>query len=94
MDLLQKGDLHFTDYSWTAIKGDDPRITGEPDSTLFNRHEGYEMLYMINKLAERYGWTFKHIGQKAERMLHQHLPGDIRSQSNVVLWLERNWASF
>ena len=48
MGLLQKSDLLFkNEYSWNALIGDDPRITGEPDSTLFNRNEGYEVLYLI-----------------------------------------------
>ncbi|MDQ1299065.1 MAG: hypothetical protein QG558_1604 [Campylobacterota bacterium] len=44
MGLITKNDLIYKDYSWTAISGDNPKVTGEPDSTLFNRHEGYEVL--------------------------------------------------
>ena len=52
MALMTKSDLEYDDYSWTAYGDDDPEVTGEPDSTLFNRNEGYEVLYLINKMAE------------------------------------------
>ncbi|PLX08446.1 MAG: hypothetical protein C0596_06205 [Marinilabiliales bacterium] len=52
MALISKSDLYYKYYSWTASSGDDPKITGTPDSTLLNRNEGYEILYFINKFAE------------------------------------------
>lgn len=54
MALMNKGDLVYNDYSWAAYGKDDPKIAGEPDSTLFNRKEGYEVLYFINKIAEKF----------------------------------------
>ena len=48
MGLIQKSDLVFkNEYSWNALEGDDPRITGESDSTLFSRNEGCEVFYLI-----------------------------------------------
>jgi hypothetical protein len=46
MPLLQKSDLNDDKYkySWTAFKGDDPKITGSADSKLLNKKEGYEVL--------------------------------------------------
>lgn len=90
MPLLQRSDLVNT-YSWSVIPPDNPRITGEPDSTLFNRNEGYEVLYLINKLAERWNWKEKKSGLKLERLIRDHLPSDVRSQSNVKAWVEKNW---
>lgn len=53
MGLLVKSDLQYEDeYSWTAIDGDNPKITGIPDSTLLNREEGYEVLAFINRFAK------------------------------------------
>lgn len=40
------------EYSWTAIPGDNPKVTGEPDSTRFSRNEGYEVIYLINELCD------------------------------------------
>jgi hypothetical protein len=93
MAIINKTDLVYTDYSWTAIKGDDPKISGEPDSTLFNKHEGYEMLYLLNKMVKN-GIAPRATAQKAERLIRQHLPGSIRSQTNVYKWVVDNWDSY
>jgi hypothetical protein len=34
------------------MAGDNPKISGVPDSTLFNRNEGYEVLYLINRMTQ------------------------------------------
>jgi hypothetical protein len=93
MGLISKSNLQYN-YSWTAIAGDNPKVTGEPDSTLFNRNEGYEVLYLINKLAEL--WSFKQKASclKLEKMIKHHLPSDVRSQINVKKWLADNWENY
>lgn len=91
MALFNKPDMIYKDYSWTAISGDDPRISGKPDNTLLNRHEGYEVLYLINKCLDE--WRFKNMssGQKLEKMIREGLPSNVRSQSNIKDWLKSNW---
>lgn len=91
MALITKSDLYYTNYSWTAISGDDPRVSGEPDSTFLNRNEGYEMLYFINKFCEIYDLKQKSFATKVERMIKEELPSDIRTQKNIQNWLEENW---
>ncbi|MBI5847216.1 MAG: hypothetical protein HZB31_04585 [Nitrospirae bacterium] len=91
MALMTKGDLYFKDYQWKAYAGDNPEVTGEPDSTLFNRHEGYEVLYLINKIAARNVFKQKASGTKLEKMIRYELPSDVRGQERVVNWLENNW---
>ncbi len=92
MGVVLKSDLVFEHYySWTTISGDDPRVTGEPDSTMFNRNEGYEVLYLINKLAEIWGLSSKYDGLIMERMIKNNLPSDIRSQENVKNWIQKEW---
>jgi len=93
MSLVSKGDLQYT-YSWTAIPGDNPKISGLPDSTRFSRHEGYEVIYLINKFAETHSLKNKSSGQKIETMLNKHLPSDIQSQVAVKKWLEDNWKKY
>lgn len=93
MALLKKSDLEY-EYSWTAVPPDDPKATGEPDSTLLNRGEGYEVLYFINRIAAACGWKQKSTGLKMERLIKEHLPGDTRSHKNVLQWLDDNWKSF
>ena len=39
-------------YSWTAGFGDNSKLKGEPDHSLFSQFEGTEVLYIINKLLD------------------------------------------
>ncbi|AZE47745.1 hypothetical protein C4K04_2061 [Pseudomonas chlororaphis] len=91
MDLMTKSDLKLDHYSWTAIGKDDPRITGKPDSTFLNRHEGYEILSFINRFAKKHNFKQIASGNTIEIILHKHLPSDIRSQANVLKWVEQNF---
>lgn len=84
-----RSDLKYSGYSWTVYRDDDSKVTGPPDSTLFNRKEGYEVLYLINKMAKD-----KSTGYKIEMMLHDHLPGSVRSQKNVAEWVKNNWEEY
>lgn len=93
MALISKSDLQY-EYSWTAIEGDNPKVTGKPDSTMFNRNEGYEVLYLINKLAEMWKLKQKASGLKLETMIKKHLPSNTRSQENVQQWLYDNWKKY
>jgi hypothetical protein len=94
MSLISKSDLFYKDYSWTAVSGDNPKVTGKPDSTQFSRHEGYEVLYLINKLAEMWDFKQKASATKMEKMIRNHLPLDIRSQVNVKQWIQDNWNNY
>lgn len=94
MAKFNKSDMVYNDYSWTAVKGDDPRISGEPDSTLFSRKEGYEVLYMINKCMDKWSWNGTSNGQKIERVIRLHLPSDVRGQKSVYDWLSANVNKF
>lgn len=90
MNLIKSSELKYK-YSWSAISGDNPKVVGEPDSTLFNRNEGYEVLYLINKLSKIWGFKEKASALKLEKMINEELPSDIRSQENVKSWLSKNW---
>lgn len=91
--LFTKSDMKYT-YSWSVISGDNPKISGKPDSTLFNRNEGYEVLYLINKLAEIWEWKKKESCIKLEKMIKESLPSDVRSQENVRGWIHDNWKKY
>lgn len=77
-------------YTWTTVSGDNPKLKGEPDSSLLSRKEGYEVLYMIQKLMEK--WDLKNIssGQKIEKMIHA-APSNLHSQEHVKDWISKNW---
>lgn len=75
-------------YSPGATKNDDPKLRGEPDSSLFNRNEYYEVYYLIKKFCERFSGV---TSEKTERLIHEKLPSSVRSQENVIEWLRVNY---
>jgi len=89
-----KTNMLYNHYSWTALPGDNPKISGVPDSTLFNRNEGYEVLYLINKVMADNNLKNVESGQKIEKMIRTGLPGDVRGQKNVVEWIIKNWKQY
>lgn len=91
MGIITKSDLYYTDYSWTALNDDNPKITGEPDSSMLNRKEGYEILYFINKLCELFGLKEKSSATKIEKMIRSEVPTNLHSQINIKNWIRDNW---
>jgi hypothetical protein len=91
MALFNKSDMQYGDYQWTAYPNDNPRVTGKPDSNRFNRHEGYEVLYLINALAGE--WNFKNVASclKMEKMIREKLPSNAIMQVDVKEWIRQNW---
>lgn len=91
MGLLTKTELYYKDYSWTAIIGDNPKVSGEPDSTLLSRKEGYEILYFVNKFSEMNNFKQKQSALKVERMIREEVPNNIHGQKNIKDWISTNW---
>lgn len=91
MALITKSDLYYDDYSWSTYSNDDPKITGEPDSTLLNRKEGYEILYFMNKLIEIHELKSKSSTLKIENMIRNEVPSNLHIQENIKRWIENNW---
>ncbi len=91
MALIKKADLIYTDYSWTVLNSDNPKITGKPDSTLLNRKEGYEILYFINKFAEIHELKTKESAEKIEKKIRHEVPTAIHSQEKIETWIINNW---
>lgn len=94
MGLIEKSDLFYKDYSWTVYRDDDPKVSGEPDSTLLSRKEGYEVLYFINKFCEKWNLKQKSSATKVEKMLRNDVPTNIHSQSKIKDWIETNWGNY
>lgn len=93
-EFFTKSDLFYKDYIWNAYNGDDPRVTGEPDSTLLNRKEGYEVLYFINTYARKNLFSQFSQFKKIEIMIRENVPSDIRSQKDIYEWIQKNWNNF
>jgi hypothetical protein len=93
----EEKDMVYHDYNWKAVYSkDDPKITGEPDSTLLNRSEGYEMRYFINKCADLWNWEKNNINsrKKLEKLIRDHVPTNIRSQQGIKTWIEQNYKQY
>ncbi|MNZ94143.1 hypothetical protein D3C78_1132440 [compost metagenome] len=92
MGLFKESDMQYR-YSAVHTKQDNPKLRGEPDSSLLSRTEKYEILYFVNKLAEK--WKFTTIAgcQKIERLIHK-APSDLRSQEHVMNWIVANWEKY
>jgi len=91
MALITRSDLYYSDYSWNALSGDNPKITGEPDGTLLNRKEGYEIIYFINKFCDKYELKQKASAIKIEKMIRNEVPTNIHSQEKIKNWIATNW---
>lgn len=88
---FKKTDLKLSEYSWTTLIGDNPKISGEPDNTLLSRKEGYEVLYFINKTMEKQNWVYVSSGHRIEKMIHEEVPKDIHSQNKIYNWIIAHW---
>ncbi|AOY94322.1 hypothetical protein BKK79_20340 [Cupriavidus sp. USMAA2-4] len=98
MPVITRSDLQY-EYSWTPVNGDNPKLTGKPDDVLLNRKEGYEVLAFLVHFCRSWNdadgkpLTRAH-ALKAERLIHLHLPSDVRSRMDVSEWLADNWESY
>ncbi len=90
MILFSRKNLHYSDYKWTTYLQNDPHVNGKPDSTIFNREEGNEMVYLINKLMIFWDYRFTNSGNKMEILIHDKMPENISSQEEVLQWLKAN----
>ena len=80
-------------YDWKAKDGDNPYMR-KLDSKIFNRKQGYEVVWMIKKVLEDFGYKTvsdvrkkENIVKKIESVIDEKLPGDVRSSKEVFDWL-------
>lgn len=93
MAFYNRSDLVFSDYRWSLYTSDDPRVIGTPDGTPFNPLEGYEMLYLVNRIMQQLGLITTVSGHLIERMIRGDLPPDMEcSQELVSRWVINHWS--
>jgi hypothetical protein len=87
--LLQKE--HLTgDYDWTG--GVDPSVfTDGPTRRKFDRHNGNQVLFLINLYISFSGKQTLSEGLKMETLLNTHLPFGVKSEISVFKWLNENF---
>ena len=95
MGLISRSELLFEDdYSWTVFDAEDPRVAGRLDGTPFSPTEGYELLFLINALSERWNFKNRTSAHKIEKMIRNLLPPGKISQQDVKMWIKVNWPSY
>jgi hypothetical protein len=90
--MFERNDMIY-DYVWsTKYRPDDKKIMGILDHTCLDRKEGWEMLYFINACARGWGWEATSIisMNKLEKVIRKEVPGNIKSQIEVKIWIEDN----
>lgn len=90
MDTFTKENMMY-EYNWSRYEKDDPRISGIPDVTEFNRKEGEEVFYIISHLTDHVAWDVGSFGSKVEQLIHNQLPEEIANQKDTVKWIRENW---
>jgi len=90
MILFSRRNLHYSDYKWNVYPHNDPRVNGKPDTTSFDRAEGNEVVYLINKLMILWDYRFANTGNKIEKLIHDTLPTDVTAQEAVQNWVKLN----
>ena len=81
-------------YKWSArADHDNPYYTGGTDYSELNRTEGYEVLYFINHLGDKFwpGRANLPVYQKIEKMIRYSVPSNIRTHKQIADWMISNW---
>jgi len=86
MILFSRRNLHYSDYKWSVYPHNDPHV----DATPFDKEEGNEMVYLINKLMILWDYRFANTGNKIEKLIHDKLPPEINIQEEVQKWVKTN----
>ena len=86
MAISVKRDMLQHKYSWKAVGKDDPSKI-QADARLFNRHEGYEVVPMIQKVVNHFDYGSGEQVQKVEEAIKTELPGNVRGRQKVFDWL-------
>lgn len=93
MDTFEESALVY-EYKWSHYEKDDPKISGMPSGTEFNRKEGREVLYIIKYLTDHLAYGVESFGNKMEKFIHDRLPVEIRTQKDTIKWIKDNWKNF
>jgi hypothetical protein len=88
MPMFLRSDL-IGFYNWTADGANNPKLQAEPDSSLLDRTDGHQILYMIRKIMEIERRTGVDAGQEIEMMI-KVAPVHLQSQEEVMNWIASN----
>lgn len=79
-------------YIWSVTPGDNPHITGRPDSGRVSKTEGYEVVDFINAFGRKHTKLQGTVdAYKVEDMLHTCKEV---MRKEATSWIETNWAAW
>lgn len=74
-------------YSWTD---DEMIFTGTPSRRIFDRHNGNQLLFIINAYASQTEEFSEEMVSILEDRLMNQLPLEVKSEISVLKWLKEN----
>lgn len=78
-------------YSRIATNDGEPKFTGPPDDLLFHRQEEYDVILMLQKIADDLNLKRESDLWELEAMINSRIPADIRTREDVYIWLIKNF---
>lgn len=89
-NIFNRKDLNFKNrYNWTDSSAV-PSDTETSPSPVFNRHQGEQVLSVINTIIDHNNFSKARSASKIESMLLS-LPQTDKTQEQVKDWVLRNW---
>lgn len=84
--VFKREHLLITHYNWTKnVNGS--TYAGTPGRRMFDRHDGNQLLFLINFFGESIGNLTLQDGHKIEELINNQLPSGVRSELAVFNWL-------
>ena len=84
--MILKEHLRKTHYDWT-IGLNHSKGNTEPDRRIFDRFNGFQVLFIINYFGKSLGNLTVTDGHKVEELISAQLPLEIKSEVSVFNWL-------
>jgi len=84
--IFLKEHLHNGNYNW-ALGLNHSVQNNEPDRRVFDRLNGYQVLFIINYFGQSLGKLTVTDGRRIEKLISTQLPGEIKSELSVFNWL-------
>lgn len=83
---VKRAMLDVKKYQWKAGDGDDKKSVAH-DRIMFSRRQGYEVIPMLQKVANHFGYETEADVKRIEEAIRTALPSNVRSRKNVFNWL-------
>ena len=86
MEFIKENLKAVNNYNWT----DEMVFSGTPSRRIFDRHNGNQLLFIINSFAAETGAIPEEMVSKLEDLLINQLPLEVKSEISVLKWLKEH----